>query len=920
MATVYLATDLKHDRKVAVKVLRPEIAAALGAERFLAEIRVTASLQHPHILPLFDSGEADGLLYYVMPHVTGETLAERMGGDGPLPVGRAVEITSSIASALDYAHRQGVIHRDIKPANILIQDGQALLADFGIALARKPDVVERITTVGVTLGTVQYMSPEQCLGEDVTAASDQYSLACVTYEMLTGAPPFAGRTPQGVMARHTVDPAPDARLVRPDLPPGLEATLRRGMSKSPADRYPSAGAFAEALRDPRGESFPARSRRRALPAVAATAALVVAVAWSFTRGGDPQLDANRILVYPLVLPAGFQGPATLGEDVATMIGHALDGTGPLRWLDGWTLLDPATRDDIRSLSLDRARELARSRGSGFFVTGRLVERGDSTDVYLDLHTTDGDDVVARGQASGRMDDAWRPGLTAVNALLPTLIPGGASDVSADWRDRHPTAIANFLLAESAFRRVHLEEALAGYRDAVAVDSTFAVAAIRGAQAASWNHRPDEARSLVSVALSQPLAPRYRHFALGYRHYLQGHADSAEAELRLAVEADPDMVGAWMQLGEVFTHLLPLTGTPDSLADAAFARARLLDPSAANILLHPVEIRLRRGDFEAAAPLMRQFMAGEPSAVEAAKLDIMRRCVEAGVGGVDWHAEAATRPLPLLFAASALGGNSAPSGCPEAAFDALLQMDTALTEEADGRRQAAFIGRFSIAAGRGDADGAMAIVDTMLERWGYGSTLFLWAAPLAPPLLERARGVAQGDEEEWGPNYEACPYPRRLWQLGVLEATTGRLEVAAAVAAELAVRGREPEARYERGLARSLDGFVAMARGDTARAITIFTELVPDALVAGDLKWDEAEPRGAERLALARLHLARGEAQLALEVATVFDSSWPVAHFLYLPASLELRARAAEMLDDPVGAAGFRERLAALLDRGPDAAQ
>ena len=201
MATVYLARDLKHERDVAIKVLKPELAAVIGAERFLSEIHTMARLQHPNILPLLDSGEADGLLYYVMPFVEGETLRDRLGREKQLPVGDAVRIAAEVAGALDYAHRHGVIHRDIKPANILLQDDRALVADFGIALAAST-AGDRITETGLTLGTPQYMAPEQAMGErDLDARTDVYALGSVLYEMLAGEPPFGGPSSQAVIAR-----------------------------------------------------------------------------------------------------------------------------------------------------------------------------------------------------------------------------------------------------------------------------------------------------------------------------------------------------------------------------------------------------------------------------------------------------------------------------------------------------------------------------------------------------------------------------------------------------------------------------------------------------------------------------------------------------------------------------------------------
>jgi serine/threonine-protein kinase len=252
MATVYLAHDLRHDRKVALKVLRPELSAILGAQRFLAEIKTTANLQHPHILSLFDSGEADSLVFYVMPYVEGESLRARLTRERQLPVEEAVRIAREVADALDYAHRHGVIHRDIKPENILLHDGRALVADFGIALAAaRSEGGSRMTETGMSLGTPFYMSPEQAMGErEITARSDVYALGCVTYEMLTGEPPFTGPTAQAIIARvMTEDPRP-LTIQRKTIPPHVEAAVLTALSKLPADRFATAAQFAEALSRP----------------------------------------------------------------------------------------------------------------------------------------------------------------------------------------------------------------------------------------------------------------------------------------------------------------------------------------------------------------------------------------------------------------------------------------------------------------------------------------------------------------------------------------------------------------------------------------------------------------------------------------------------------------------------------------------
>ena len=250
MATVYLADDLKHERKVALKVLKPELAAVVGAERFLGEIKTTANLQHPHILPLFDSGEADSFLFYVMPYVEGESLRERLDREHQLPVDEAVRIATNVAEALDYAHRQGVIHRDIKPANILLQDGKPVVSDFGIALALGAAGAGRLTETGLSLGTPHYMSPEQATGDlSVGAATDIYALGCVLYEMLVGEPPYTGSTPQAVLGRIVTGDAPSAMAERRSVPTNVDAAIHRTLEKVPADRFRGAQDFANALAD-----------------------------------------------------------------------------------------------------------------------------------------------------------------------------------------------------------------------------------------------------------------------------------------------------------------------------------------------------------------------------------------------------------------------------------------------------------------------------------------------------------------------------------------------------------------------------------------------------------------------------------------------------------------------------------------------
>ena len=316
MATVYLAHDVRHDRRVALKVLRPELSAILGAERFLAEIKTTANLQHPHILSLFDSGEADGMVFYVMPYVEGESLRQRLMREHQLPVEDSLRIATEVADALQYAHDQGVIHRDIKPENILLHGGHALVADFGIALAAsRSDGATRMTETGMSLGTPAYMAPEQAMGErEITPKVDIYALGAVLYEMLSGEPPFVGPTAQAIVARMMTEEPRPLMLQRHSIPANVEAAVRRALEKLPADRFATAAEFKAALRDAgfagsaptvlgRAVARPSPRRRllAVVPWVLAAAAAIVAGAALFRP--RPQPPARR---YGLALPRGQQ--------------------------------------------------------------------------------------------------------------------------------------------------------------------------------------------------------------------------------------------------------------------------------------------------------------------------------------------------------------------------------------------------------------------------------------------------------------------------------------------------------------------------------------------------------------------------------------------------------------------------------------
>ena len=365
MATVYLAHDIKHARRVALKVLKPELAAVIGAERFLVEIKTTASLQHPHILPLFDSGSADGFLYYVMPFIDGETLRAKLDRETQLGVAEAVKIATDVADALHYAHTNGVIHRDIKPENILLANGRPMVADFGIALALSAAAGGRMTETGLSLGTPHYMSPEQATAEkDISARSDVYSLASVLYEMLAGQPPHLGGSAQQIIMKILAEPAQSVTMHRKAVPPNVAAAIAQSLEKLPADRLESAAAFARALADPafraansagsvdaaRTQRHVSRGWKRAAAALAMLAAGLGGLAgWSLWRSNPEPRDIGLPPNAPMQMAGQFRTYA-VARDGSFVVYLARVGDGTQLW--------------YRSLRGSDVRPIAGTEGAG----------------------------------------------------------------------------------------------------------------------------------------------------------------------------------------------------------------------------------------------------------------------------------------------------------------------------------------------------------------------------------------------------------------------------------------------------------------------------------------------------------------------------------------------------------------------------
>ena len=481
MATVYLAQDHKHDRRVAIKVLKPELAAVLGAERFVVEIKTTAALQHPHILPLFDSGSADGFLYYVMPYIEGETLRSKLDREKQLGIDEAVRIATEVADALDYAHRHGVIHRDIKPENILLHDGRPMVADFGIALAVSAAAGGRMTETGLSLGTPYYMSPEQATADrDITARSDVYSLASVLYEMLAGEPPHMGNSAQQIIMKIIAEDVQPVTRHRKAVPPNVAAAVAKALEKLPADRFESARAFADALGNGAFTSLKgmptasvetgAGGSRRSLLAMGALAGFLALVAiWGWMRptpvaapsyqrvvlwhhgvgdflapGSDRVQSQVAIapdgssLVYSDSLGTTSQLMLKLRDRVdATPIAGTEGGMSPFYSPDGKWVAYFDAGGHVRKVPVSGGGSvpLADSANATYAIGDWL---DDNTIIFVDqangLRRVSGDGgpvSIARGPSSGiRIDPTTLAALPGSHAILLTGCPGNCASGSA----------------------------------------------------------------------------------------------------------------------------------------------------------------------------------------------------------------------------------------------------------------------------------------------------------------------------------------------------------------------------------------------------------------------------------------------------------------------------------------------------------
>jgi serine/threonine-protein kinase len=604
MATVYLAEDLKHKRQVAIKVLKAELGAVLGAERFINEIRTTANLQHPNLLPLFDSGEADGFLYYVMPYVEGETLRARLDAERQLPVEETVRLVSLLAGALDFAHARNVIHRDLKPENILLQAGQPIIADFGIALAVAQAGGERVTQTGLSLGTPHYMSPEQAAGtHTVDARSDQYALGATAYEMLTGEPPHTGPTTPAIVARLMTERPRDIRATRPAVPPGVDAAVHRALEKSPADRFPSCGAFAEALAagfrtpavtpgvstDGTPRAATGGTRRVAVGVVlallAVASAVIAVIKWGASPGDSPgaatTVDERSLVVLPFTSVGGDTANSYFAAGIADEL------TSALMQIPGLRLAGRASAARAKEQG-GGAREIGEALNVATVLDGSVRRAGDRIRVSAEL-TSAGDERVIWSQTYERsladvfavQDEITREIVAALQLRLAAA--GGAGGMSARGGTTNLEAYDLYLRALPLYkgRGAGLVDAERYLAAAVSRDPDYArahamLASTLLAQpyfvsvSARDGAERGRAAALRAIALDDSLADG--HQALAHAHVEANEWVAARREYERAIALDPEFVEAHYRLGEMLYRM----GLPrESLGH--FEAAHRLDP-------------------------------------------------------------------------------------------------------------------------------------------------------------------------------------------------------------------------------------------------------------------------------------------------------------------------------------------------------
>jgi serine/threonine-protein kinase len=679
MATVYLAEDLKHHRRVAIKVLRPELTATLGTERFLREIELAAKLQHPHIVPVYDSGAADHFLYYVMPFVEGESLRDLLQREGRMPIERAAEIVRDAASGLAYAHKHGVVHRDIKPENIMLSGGHAVVTDFGIARAIDASRAANagLTGVGMAIGTPAYMSPEQATADVVDARSDQYALACVFYEMVSGKQPFTAPTMQALLTQVLTGPRPKLATLVHATPPGLDIAVQRALAQDPAQRFLDIMAFANAVTlESSGTAAATRESRRwkrlaiVLPAVVAVAAIVWVIAARPSR--VVVSGAETIAVVPFT--ATGAGVENLGEGMVDLISGNLDGVGGIRTVESRQVLRAwQRRARSGTPTLDDAIAVARSVKAASVLMGTVLATGQTTRMTAELYDLSGKQL-ARAQMDGPTDSVL------------TLADGLALKVLREiWRSKEPLpsarssaitsgsmeAIRAYLDGEKWYRRGQWDSAQAAYEHAVHADTAFAIAWYKLSTTLGWEGMAGTATAAHTAAsnavkYSATLPPRSRSILVAYELFQRGRPESVDS-MRVYTAQHPEDADGWYLLGEAEYHNRNYHPLPPAELVAPFDRVLALDSTLTAAAIHPMEVALEERDTALGKRYLKVFQAAH--AVDEAHGASEAMALEAGADtGFAALMPASTGGMRV----AAITGKARSSGATGASIDAFIR--------------------------------------------------------------------------------------------------------------------------------------------------------------------------------------------------------------------------------------------------------
>jgi serine/threonine-protein kinase len=600
MATVYLARDVRHDRDVAIKVLRPDLARALGAERFLAEVRITARLDHPHILTLIDSGSVEGTLFYVMPFVRGESLRARLTRERQLGVDDALAVARHVAAALDYAHRQGVIHRDIKPENVLLHEGEAFLTDFGIALAVSEAAADRLTGTGLSLGTPSYMSPEQAAGErHLDARSDIYALGAVTYEMLAGEPPVTGATAQAMIAKLMTERPTSLRVLRESVPASVDVAVMRALAKVPTDRFASAHDFAEALVSRADDTIavaPGRGRSIRWKGPALAAALLILAGSAFLlsrRGSSAGTGATGAIRSIAVLPLDNYSADSTQDYFAEGMTDEL--TGDLASISRLRVTSRGSAMQFKGRNRPPTPEIAKALDVDAVVEGSVIRSGDRVRITAQLIDARADRHLWAQTFERSSSDvlALQADLASAiaSAINVRLTPGEQSRLAAA-PSVDPAAHDAYLKGRYFFNHPsdeNLQKAIGQFEDAIQLSPTLAPAYSGLSDAYTWAAYNE---GFISAAEAKPRAKgaaeravaldslsAEAHTSLGvYRGWFEHDWEGAERELRRAIALNPSYAYAHDQLDQ----LLGIVGRFDEAIPAG-QRAMALDPLSPSIL-------------------------------------------------------------------------------------------------------------------------------------------------------------------------------------------------------------------------------------------------------------------------------------------------------------------------------------------------